>query len=289
MRRSSLKKVAIITDSIACITQEQVQRYGIGIIPINILFEGKVYRDWVDIKPTEAYKLFLKNPDAFATSAPAPRECLTAYRQASERGESVLCITVSIKLSSTYGMALMAKEYAAKEIPGTKIEVIDSLTATAAEGFVALEAAKAADDGADLEEVIKVTKDIRDRVNAYMLLDTMRHVYRSGRIPKIAAQAGTVLNIRPLFSIHEKVHFTGVVRSRERGIELMLNKIKEKVGDKPIRAAVMHAYAPEAAIKLKDCVATEFNCKELWLTECSPVIGYACGTGTLGVAFYSEA
>ena len=243
----------------------------------------------MDISPTEAYKLFLRNPNAFATSAPAPGECLTAYRQASERGESVLCITVSIKLSSTYNVALMAKEYAAQEIPGVKIEVMDSLTATAAEGLIALAAAKAADAGADLEEVINVAKDIRNRVNVYVLLDTLRHVYRSGRVPKIASQAGTLFNIRAYFSVHEKVHLAGIVRSQEHGIEIMFEKMRGKVGDKPIHAAVMHAYVPEAAIKLKDCVAKEFNCKDLWLTEFSPVMGYACGTGTLGVAFYSEA
>ena len=223
------------------------------------------------------------------TSAPAPGECLIAYRQASEKAESILCITVSVKLSSSYGVALMAKEYAIKEVPSVKIEVMDSLTATAAEGLIVLAAAKAAEAGASLEEVVKIARGVRDRVNAYVLLDTLRHVYRSGRIPKIAAQVGTMLNIRPLFTVHEKVHLSGIVRSREHGIELMFEKIREKVGKSPIYAAVMHAYSPEAAAQLKDRVAKEFNCLDLWLTEFSPVMGYACGTGTLAVAFYSEA
>lgn len=183
----------------------------------------------------------------------------------------------------------MAKEYAVKEIPGVKIEVMDSLTATAAEGLIAIAAAKAAEAGANLEEVVKIAQGVRDRVNAYILLDTLRHVYRSGRIPKIAAQVGTILNFRALFSVSVKVHLSGIVRSRERGIELMFEKIREKVGKNPIYAAVMHAYAPEAAVQLKDRIAKEFNCLDLWLTEFSPVMGYACGTGTLAVAFYSEA
>jgi DegV family protein with EDD domain len=287
-RRLRLKKVAIITDSVACVTREQAQQYGIRLIPINILFEGKVYRDWVDITPNEAYQLFLKNPDAFATSAPSPGECLSTYREAAAQAESILCINVSIKISSIYNVALMAKEYAAKEIPGVKIEVIDSLTAAASEGLIVLAAAKAADAGADLEQAIKVAKDVRERVENYVLLDTMKHVYRSGRVPKIASQAATALNIHPLFTVEAKVRLSGIARSRERGIELMLEKMRAKIDKKPIIAAVMHAYALDAALKLKDRVAKEFNCKELWLTEFSPVMGYACGTGTLGVAFYSE-
>ncbi|OGN89075.1 MAG: hypothetical protein A2Z74_03240 [Chloroflexi bacterium RBG_13_46_9] len=230
--------------------------------------------------------MFLKNPDAFATSAPAPGEFLAAYKQAAARAESVLCIDVSVKISSTYNVALMAKEYAVKEIPGVKIEVMDSLTAAASEGMIALAAARAADAGADLEQVIKVAQEVRDRVKIYVLLDTMKHVYRSGRVPKLAAQAGTVLNIRPLFSVGVKVHPVGIVRSRERGIELMFEKMRARIGTSPINAAVMHAYTLDAAIELKDRVAKEFNCHDLWLTEFSPVMGYACGTGTLGVAFY---
>ena len=125
-------------------------------------------------------------------------------------------------------------------------------------------------------------------MNAYVLLDTMRHVYRSGRIPKIASQIGSVLNIRPILSVSEVVHFTSVVRNRKQGIERVIQMMKEKTGNKPIRAAVMHAYALDEAEKLKGRVAAEFNCVELWLGEFSPVMGYACGTGTVGVAFYIE-
>jgi DegV family protein with EDD domain len=116
----------------------------------------------------------------------------------------------------------------------------------------------------------------------------MRHVYRSGRIPKIASQIGSALNIRPILSVSEVVNFKSVVRNRKQGIERVLKMMREKTEDKPVRAAVMHAYALDEAEKLKERVAAEFNCVELWLGEFSPVMGYACGTGTVGVAFYVE-
>ena len=88
-------------------------------------------------------------------------------------------------------------------------------------------------------------------MTALVLLDTIRHVYRSGRVPKIAAQVGSILNLRPLLSVYEGVNFIGVARNREKGIELLLRKTREKVGKKPIHMAVLHAYAPEEAEKLK--------------------------------------
>ena len=281
-------KVTIVTDSIACLTRELVEQHGIEIIPINFYAGGKLYKDWVDITPSEAYELFLKDPESFKTSAASPEDCLKVYRKASKRAKNILCVTVSVKLSAVYNVAQGAKERVKAELPQTSIEVLDSNTATAAEGFVALAASRAAAEGKGLAEVVSAAEEMRDKVNVAILLDTIRHVYRSGRIPKVAAQIGSVFNIRPIFTVSGAVHFAGAVRNREHGIKRILQMMRDKVGKSPVHVAVMHAYAPDEAERLKERVSSEFNCAELWLTEFSPIMGYACGTGTLGLAFYSE-
>jgi len=288
MTSLSSRQVAIITDSVACLTREQVQRYAIGIVPLNIVYDGKAYKDWVDITPNEAYELFLKNPNVFSTSTPTPVDFLQAYRKAAQQAPNIFCITLSSKLSTTNNTARVAMDYAKKELPGVTIKVMDSRTATAAEGLIALAAAQAAEDSKSLAEVISAAEKMRDKVLALVLIDTIRHVYRTGRVPKIAAQIGSMLNIRPLLSISGGVNFIGVARNHEKGIELLLRKTREKVGKKPVHMAVLHAYIPEEAEKLKKRVSSEFNCREIWISEFSPIMGYACGTGTLGLAFYTE-
>ena len=283
-----MQKVAIVTDSIACLTKELVERYGIEIVPINFYAGGRIYRDWVDITPSEAYELFLKDPDSFKSSSASPEECIQAYRNASQRAPNILCITVSNELSATYSSAQDTVELAKTELPDISIEVMDSLSATPSEGFVALAAARAAAEGKDLAEVISTAEAIRDRVIGIIFLDTIRHVYRSGRIPKVASQVGSALNVKPLLTVSEVVHFAGVVRNRMDGIERMLRMMRDKVGNNPTHIAVAHAYSLNEAEKLMERIATEFNCAELWLTEYSPVMGYAMGTGTVGVAFYPE-
>jgi len=281
-----MQKVAIVTDTIACLPPEMVRQYQLQILPINLYFGDKVYREWIDITPTQAYEQFLKDPKSFKTSAPSPGDCLEAYRELSKRTKDVLCITVSSKLSMVYESAQVAREQAKTELPGMTIEVLDSHTATAAEGFVALAGARAAAEGKSLTEVVKAAEEMRDKVSVLVLLDTMRYVYRSGRIPKVAARAGSILNLKPIFTISGVVHFIGMTRSKEQGIERLLRKMRDKVGPGPAHVAVMHAYAPDEAEKLKERISSEFNCAELWLTEFSPVMGYACGTGTLALAFY---
>lgn len=284
-----MQQVTVLTDSISCLTRELVEQYGIGIIPLNFYAGGKMYKDWVDVTPSEAYELFLKDPDSFKSSATSPEDCLKAYREASQQARNILCITISSKISAVYDAAQIAKEQIKAELPQISIEILDSRTVTAAEGFVALTAARAAAEGKELAEVVKAAEETRDKVTFIVVLDTIRHVYRTGRIPKVASQVGSILSIKPILTCASGlVRFAGAVRNKEHGIDRICKMMEDKVGQSPVHIAVMHAYALEEAERLKERVSSQFNCVELWLTEFSPLMGYATGTGTLGFAFYGD-
>jgi len=260
-------------------------------MPLSFYHGGRIYRDWVDVTPSQAYEMFLQDPDSFKSSAVAPGQALEAFRTASTQAESVLCITLSSRLSATHDAAADARELAREELPGITIEVLDSLQCTAAQGFIALAAARKAQEGGDLAEVAAVARDMMSRVGFIIFLDTIRHVYRSGRIPKVASQIGSALNVKPILTMSPSgvLSFMGVARSHKSGIERLLKAMRERVGTSAVHVAVTHAYAPEEAEKLRERIAADFCCVELWTSEFSPLMGYACGTGTVGVAFYTEA
>jgi DegV family protein with EDD domain len=279
--------IAIVTDSVACLPDELVERYRIDVIPFNILSGGRVYREKLDITTAQAYELFLKNPDTFKTSPASPEECLEAMQKAAQKAKSILCITVSARISTLYNVVGIAQKQFTAAWPDIRIEMLDSETATAAEGFIVLAAARAIEKGNSIEEAVTKATSIKNKVHAVVLLDTVRHVYRSGRVPKLAAQAAEVLNIKPIFTVSGVVNFATAVRSKKSGVERIIGMMRDKVGSSPVHVAVMHAYAPEDAAALKERVAGEFDYVELWTTEFSPIMGYACGTGTLGLAFYA--
>ncbi len=284
-----MQKVAIVVDSIACLSWELVEQYKIEIVPIMLLVQGKVYRDMIDMTPSQAYELFLKEPESFNTSPASPGHYLEAYREASNKAEKILCITLSSELSTGYDMARSAREQAKYALPGTTIEVMDSRNVTASQGFIALAAARAAAEGKDMPEVLDIAEKVKEKATFLLLLDTIRHVYRTGRIPKVASQIGSMLNIKPILTTSSGlVKFKGVARNREHGIERIIRDLREKVGHNPVHIAVMHAYCPDEAEELKKRLDTEFNCVELFITEFTPVMGYATGTGTIGFAFYQE-
>jgi DegV family protein with EDD domain len=284
-----MNKVAIIADTVACLPRELVEQYGIEIVAPNIYFDGQVYRDWLDITPSEAYQLLDKAPEHFSTSGPPPAAYAQAYRQLAAKAESILCITLSAKMSTTHNAAVAAKEQVREELASTKIEILDSQTATGAEGFVVLAAARALAEGRSLVEAIEAARRVKDRVDLVFILETIRHAYRTGRIPKVAAQIGAWLSVKPIITIRGgTAHFNGMTRSKEKGVNYLLEAMRKRVGAKPVHVAVHHTDALEEGEILKQRVQAEFDCVELWLTEFSPIMGYSTGRGTLGLAFYAE-
>jgi len=284
-----MARVAVVTDSMSCLPSEMVEKHGIHIVPIIISVMGKTYRDLVDITPAQAYEFFQKDPDSFRTSPSSPPMYEEVFREASRGGHDVLCVSLSSRLSTSYNVATMAAKQVMKELPGIRIVVVDSQTVTAAEGLVVAAAARAVDSGQGLDEVAEIATDVRSQVSFLAVLETIRHVYRTGRVPKIAAQAGAVLHIRPILTTSGGlVRVAGLSRNMRQGIDRILRMMRTRLGTAPAHVAVMHAYAQEEGERLKERIAAEFDCCELWLTEFSPVMGYATGTGTLGVAFYKD-
>ena len=280
--------VAIVIDSVASLPAEEIARYDIHRIPIKIVFEDKIYRDGIDLSTSEAYALLEKAPDTFSTAPSSPADYADMYRELVRQGRSVLCITISSRLSTTHNVALLAKDQVKKEMPQAEIAVLDSRTATATEGLVALAAAQSAARGDPLEEVITKGREVAENNRLLIALDTIRWVYRTGRVPKIATQVGTALGVKPILTIDDGVaHLAGVTRTLHSGIERIIETMKRQINSRPIHAVVVHADVPGEGETLRQRIAAEFTCRELFLAGVSPIIGYAIGRGALGVGYYS--
>jgi len=156
-----MKKVAIVTDTTACIPPEQVSRYNIEIIPVQLNFEDRSYRDGIDITPNEFYAMLRQAKKMPTTSSSSPAPYLEAYRNASQRARSILCFTEPAKFTTMFNAANIAREIARNVLPGIPIEVIECTTAAAGQGLVALSAARAADENKTLEEAMETAAGCR--------------------------------------------------------------------------------------------------------------------------------
>jgi len=283
-------KIAIITDSTAAPTKEQQEKYQFEIVPINVMFEGKVYRDFVDLTAAQAYQFLDKNPKDWATSAPSPGDFLSAYKKVVENGaKEILCLTISPKISATLNSARMAKELAKTELPDIRIEVIDTQTITAPETLLCLAAAKEREKGKTLDEIVQLIEDLKKRVKVFVILETIRYVYRSGRIPEVASKIGAILPLKPILTVSDgSLRFAGATTSKRKSIDKILKITKDGWDETLPEIGIMHADCLPEAEELKKKVNQLFPSSQVFISECSPIIGYATGRGSLLIAYFAK-
>ena len=285
-----MRKVAIVTDTTACVPQEQVARYDIEVVPVQLIIEDKTYRDGIDITPTEFYNLLRKSKKLPTTSSSSPNPYLEAYQNASRKAQSILCLTEPSKFSAMFDSARVAMYTAKTTLRNVAIEVLECTTAAAGQGLVALAAAKAAAMDKPLNEVREIAESIMSRVNLYATLDTLTYLVRSGRVPQAAALVNSILSIKPIFTLnHSDAHTVALPRTMKSAIDRMLKLMGSSAAKgQPLHVVVMHADALGEAITLKDRITSQFECREIFITEFTPVMGVHTGPGLIGVAFYSE-
>jgi len=282
-------RVAIVTDTTACIPWEQVEKYAIELVPIEVIFGDKVYRDGVDISPSEFYTLLRQAESLPTTYGSSPSYFLEAYRQASRGATSILCITESSRFAGMYNSAQLAAGMDKEVLSGVVIEVLECTTAAAGQGLVVLAAAKAAAAGKSLADVVDTARDVMQRVNLFATLDTLYYLVKGGRVPKAAALASSLLKIKPIFTIEDgDAYPVANARTNPNATKRILKIMEQNVvKEQPLHVAVMHADALDRASKLASEVTSRFDCAELFITEFTPVMGVHTGPGVLGVAFYS--
>ncbi len=284
------RRVTIVVDSSFCIPAELLQSHRIIVVPQELIVGDKTFRDGVDMRPGEFYEILKKNQTAMSTNAPRPPAFLDAFKEAAAAGaQSILCLTIASTFSSTYNSARVGAEMAAAALPRTPVRVLDTRAAAGAAGFVAMAAAKAAAEGQGLDAVADCAARMIPRVNLLALLDSLVYLGKSGRVPRIAAWASSILDIKPMAELKDgEAHLVERPRTRVKAIQRLVEVMKDRVGGDPVHVNVMHANCLQDADALRKRVCDEFRCAEVLLTEFTPVMGAHTGPGLLGLAFYKE-
>ena len=284
------RQVAVVVDSSSCLPRRLLEQLDIYVVPHELVVEDRSFRDGIDIEPAEFYRLLQENHHIPTTSSPRPATFLEAFRSAGVAAESLVCITLAAGFSATFHYASVAARMVEEEMPGFSVKVVDSKAAAGAEGLITLEAARAAQRGAGLAEVVHRIEELIPRVDLLAFLDTLFFLRRSGRVPRVAAWAGSLLGIKPLTELKlGEARVLAKPRSRAKALEKLMSLTKSRVEDNPVHVNVMHADAADDAEALRQRVEVELNCRELFVSEFTPVMGAHLGPGLLGLAFYTGA
>lgn len=283
-----MAKVGIITDSISCLPPKIIKKYNIRIIPIALNIDSKPYRDGVDIQADGFWDMF-PGVKEFTTGAPALSEFTDIMAEVSKNTDNIACIFVSKALSAINEAAVQASNLFKKDNPDINIEIIDSRTAAGAEGFVVEEMARAAYDGKNLAEIVKVGTEAIPRAKFVTTMQTLKYLIKSGRAPK-TAYMGELFQVKPIIGM---INNTGLVenlgraRGKEKALLRLLEIMEEQVGtDQPIRVNVHYTDSVDDGEQLKQMVTTKFNCTETYFTPYTPVMSGHTGP-VMAVSFYA--
>ncbi len=284
-----MAKVGIVTDTINCLPKEVLKEYNIRVVPVPLSIDGQAYRDQVDITTDEFWKIFPKM-NGFTTGAPPLGDFTEIFRELSKSTDSIVCIFVSKALSAIHEAAVQAREMFKSENPNLKIEIVDSRTAAGAQGFVVREAARAAQAGKSLTEVVQVAQDMIPKAKFVVAMETLKYLIKSGRAPKTAV-IGNFLQVKPIIGMLKNtglVENLGRVRGKQKAMAKLVNLIKENVdASKPIHVNVHYTDRIEDGEKLRDLVTSQLNCEEAYLTPYTPVMSGHTGP-VVAVSFYSS-
>ena len=283
-----MPNVAIVTDSTSCLPPELIKQYGIRIVSVGLIIDGKPYRD-SDLSNDEFWALFYQAKTLPTTSAASPGDFASTFIDIAKSTDAIVCIVLSSVLSATHEAAVQASEIVKSEYPRLNIEIIDSKTATGALGFIVLEAARAAQRGKNIAEVAQVTQDMIARVKFIVGMDTLKYLIKTGRAPK-TGYIGELLQVKPIVGM---VSGTGLVEllGKVRGKRKCMLKLAELVNkyidtNKPVHLMVHYTDGIRPGEELRDIITSRMKCEEVYLTPYTPVMASASGP-VVALSFYS--
>jgi DegV family protein with EDD domain len=269
-----------VTDSAASLPPEMAAELDITVVPISVRFGDRAMPDTE--APETFYERLRRTAERVTTSTPSPGDFLKAFE--STGAPAILCVTLSSSISGIYQAASIAADEAEAQI-----EVVDSGTASMAQGFVALEAARAAREGADLVASGHRARDVADRCRLLAVIETFEYLRRSGRVNRLVSYAGTMLDIKPVFRMQGGA-IEGVARprTRRRALDRLVEEALRDIGGRPVHLAAVHADAEDEARRLLDRVSDGLPVVEAYVAGFTPGIGAHTGPGAVGLAWFCE-
>jgi DegV family protein with EDD domain len=275
--------IKIVTDSTCDLPQSVIEQLGITVVPLYINFGDKGYRDGVDLSRADFYARLPQSKPLPTTAAPGHEVFKQAYERLAAGGATeILSIHISESLSATINVAKVA----AQETTSVRVTAFDSRQLSLGTGFIVEEAAKAANEGCSMAEIVARLNALIPRVHVFAALDTLEFLKRSGRMNGIVASLGGLLQVKPILKMYDGKPDSDRVRTRSRAIGQLVNLLSQC---SPLeRVAMVHTHAAAHAEEIRQLVEPMLPEKNIWSLDITPVIGTHIGPGAVGFAVVSK-
>lgn len=280
-----MKKIAIVTDSTANLAPDFVKANDITVIPLNLHWDEDLYRDGVNITPSEFYDKLAKSSSIPSTSQPTYGEFEVIFKDLAAKNDAVIAVLISSGISGTVDSALMAQ----KHLAPMPIEVVDSKTSSSGLALLVKALVKARADGLDVPQLMDLAQRIVDNSSIFFMVDTLKYLHKGGRIGGASALLGGALEIKPILTLSRegKIEALEKVRTKKKAVQRLMDLVVEKAAGKHAHIGILHAQAPEDAQAIHSALVERVDAAEMEIDQLTPVIGTHVGPGTLGIAVHT--
>lgn len=283
-------KIAVVTDSTSYLTKELTDKYNIKVIPIPFILNGGNYQEGVDITTEEFYEKLRSSKELPTTSQPPVGELISLYEGLRDEGYDAV---ISIHLAATISGLVRNLENIQDEVEGIKIVPYDSKITVRLMGELAITAAKMAEKGASIDEIIDRLDYLRSTIDEYFVVDDLKNLVKGGRLSNASAFIGSVLKIKPILTFDnesDKIVAFDKVRSMKRAmkrVEDLFAKQMENI-DYPVHLIIFHANNEKAALAWKEELAKKFPNIRISISYFGPVIGCHLGEKALALGWMRD-
>jgi DegV family protein with EDD domain len=285
-----MKPFTIVVDTSCDLPPEYVKEHGIQVIPIPFTLDGEDHEQgyWQKISAASFYNS-LKDGGKATTSQINPDTFVKSFAEYAERGEDVLYILLSGGLSGTYQSAQLALEEVREAYPGCKVFPIDSIGATSANDLLTIMAVKKREEGLSAEETAAWLEEKKHRIMGFFTVDDLMFLHRGGRLSKLSAVGGSLLNIKPILNLQPDgtLALKKKVRGRTAALKALVSLLMQNMDWSGTLNTVYitHTNCEDDAQKLAELLKTTAGVRQITIVMMGPVIGAHVGPGTVTLIF----
>jgi len=280
-----VKRIAIVTDSTADIPADVANAWGVTVVPLMVNFGSEQYRDGVDITSEQFYPKLASSQILPTTSQPSPAEFKDTYERLLQDHDSIISIHISSGLSGT-----LTSAQTAKGMVDGNIYIVDSQSISLGIALIVAEAVEMVQQGLAASEIVARLEQVKKSTEVMFTLDTLEYLHKGGRIGKVHAVMGAMLNIKPIVRVVDGIYIpVAKVRRQEQALKEMVREFQTLTAGKTVkRLVVAHGAAAKAAEFLAQKLQQAFDLAPSFFVPVGPVIGVHTGPGTVGAALLLE-
>ncbi len=283
-------KIAVVTDSTAYLSAEQIKENDIHIVPIPFILDGKSYDEGIDITTEEFYEKLRTSETFPSTSQPPIGKLIELYESLGDQGYDAV---ISIHLAGTISGLVQTLETVKDTVDNIQVVPVDAEITVLLMGYLAIEAARMAKQGKNLDEILARLDHLKTTINEYFVVDDLQNLVRGGRLSNAAAFVGSVLKIKPILTFDDetdKIVAFDKVRSSKRALKRVEDLFEEDTKDLtyPIKMLVIHANNEEAAKEWEAKLAKKYPNNSIEISYFGPVIGTHLGENALALGWMED-